>query len=68
MTEHLRFEEITELVFTGTVNARYFQLASRANAHLQVCPECKKVYDILISARNQAEEVYFSKASKDARS
>lgn len=65
MTNHPRFEEIANLVFTKAVDANYFQLAARVNAHLCACESCKHVYHILLTAREHAEEAYFSRTYSD---
>ena len=66
MTSHPRFEEITALVFPTAVNSQYFQLAAQVNAHLCVCQDCRQVYHMLAQTRQQAEELYFGEADRDA--
>ena len=66
MTTHPCFEEIMELVYPKQVDGHYFRLAARINAHLCTCQDCAQVYDVLLSARQQAEMLYFGETSRDA--
>lgn len=66
MTSHPCFEEIIQLVFPQATDPQYFSLAARVNAHLCTCEDCKKIYDVLITARLQAEDLYYADAHMDA--
>lgn len=55
MTAHPRFEEIAEFVSAKKIDAEYFRTAARINAHICACPECKTIYDTLLTAQERAE-------------
>ena len=55
MTAHPKFEEIAEFVFAKKIDAEYFRRAAQMNAHLNACPECRKIYEVMLTAADLAE-------------
>ena len=52
---HPEFEAIAEIIFAKKIDTDYFRKAAQLNAHLTACPECKKIYDVLLTAADRAE-------------
>ena len=55
MTAHPEFEAIAEFIFAKKIDTDYFRKAAQMNAHFCACPECKKIYEVMLTAKDRAE-------------
>lgn len=55
MTAHPEFEQIAEIIFAEKIDKEYFRKAAQINAHICACSECKKIYEVMLTAHDQAE-------------
>lgn len=56
-SDHISFEEMSEYIFTDKRPDNFVAIAAHVNSHVMLCPDCKAVYNALMSLKDEIDKI-----------